>query len=220
MLNPSLPYAQLSDDYRRVEQAIRFLEANYLDQPELEEVAASIGLSEYHFQRLFTRWVGISPKRFLQYLTKEHAKHLLRRSGDLLEAAYASGLSGPGRLHDLFVSTEAVTPGEYKQAGAGLEIRYGFHPTPFGMCLIALTQRGVCGLSFVEPGAQDFALAQMRSRWRNAAFIHDEAARSRWWRKSSARPGSLPAQWRSTSTGLTSRSRSGRRSCASPAARW
>jgi len=174
MLNPSLPYAQLSDDYRRVEQAIRFLEANYLDQPELEEVAASIGLSEYHFQRLFTRWVGISPKRFLQYLTKEHAKHLLRRSGDLLEAAYASGLSGPGRLHDLFVSTEAVTPGEYKQAGAGLEIRYGFHPTPFGMCLIALTQRGVCGLSFVEPGGQDSALSQMHSRWRNAAFIHDQ----------------------------------------------
>jgi len=174
MLNPSLPYAQLSDDYRRVEQAIRFLEANYLDQPELEEVAASIGLSEYHFQRLFTRWVGISPKRFLQYLTKEHAKHLLSRSGDLLEAAYASGLSGPGRLHDLFVSTEAVTPGEYKQGGAGLEIRYGFHPTPFGLCLIATTQRGVCGLSFVEPGAQDSALAQMRSRWRNAAFIHDQ----------------------------------------------
>jgi AraC family transcriptional regulator of adaptative response/methylated-DNA-[protein]-cysteine methyltransferase len=176
MLNPTLPYAQLSDDYRRVEQAIRYLEANYLDQPELEEVAASIGLSEYHFQRLFTRWVGISPKRFLQYLTKEHAKHLLRRSGDLLEAAYASGLSGPGRLHDLFVSTEAVTPGEYKQSGAGLEIRYGFHPTPFGQCLISLTARGVCGLSFVEPGAQDSALAQMRSRWRNAAFIHDPAA--------------------------------------------
>ena len=174
MLNPTLPYAQLSDDYRRVEQAIRFLEANYLDQPELEEVAASIGLSEYHFQRLFTRWVGISPKRFLQYLTKEHAKHLLRRSGDLLEAAYASGLSGPGRLHDLFVSTEAVTPGEYKQSGAGLEIRYGFHPTPFGLCLIALTTRGVCGLSFVEPGAQDLALVQMRARWRNAAFIHDQ----------------------------------------------
>jgi AraC family transcriptional regulator of adaptative response/methylated-DNA-[protein]-cysteine methyltransferase len=176
MLNPTLPYAQLSDDYRRVEQAIRFLEANYLDQPELEEVAASTGLSEFHFQRLFTRWVGISPKRFLQYLTKEHAKHLLRRSGDLLEAAYASGLSGPGRLHDLFVSTEAVTPGEYKQSGAGLEIRYGFHPTPFGLCLIALTPRGVCGLSFVEPGAQDSALAQMRARWRNAAFIHDQAA--------------------------------------------
>ena len=175
MLNTSLPYAQLSEDYQRIEQAIRFLEANYLDQPELEEVAASIGLSEYHFQRLFTRWVGISPKRFLQYLTKEHAKHLLRRSGDLLETAYASGLSGPGRLHDLFVSTEAVTPGEFKQGGAGLEIRYGFHPTPFGQCLLALTPRGVCGLSFVEPGGEDAALAQMRARWRNAAFVHDPA---------------------------------------------
>src|SRR5512144_2497799 len=121
-------YTQLSEDYDRIEQAILFLEANYQAQPSLSEVAASVHLSEYHFQRLFTQWVGISPKRFLQYLTKEHAKQLLERSGDLLEAAYDSGLSGPGRLHDLFVSCEAVTPGEYKQHGEGLIIQYGFHP--------------------------------------------------------------------------------------------
>ncbi len=176
MLNTSLPFEQLAEDYTRVEQAIRYLEANYLSQPALDEVAASIGLSEFHFQRLFTRWVGISPKRFLQYLTKEHAKRLLAGRGGLLEAAYESGLSGPGRLHDLFVSTEAVTPGEYKQAGAGLEIRYGFHATPFGQCLIALTARGVCGLSFVEPGGEEAALAGLRARWRKAVLVHDPAS--------------------------------------------
>src|SRR5512136_326749 len=122
-------YRQLSNDYRRVEQAIAFLEENFSRQPELKEIAASANLSEYHFQRLFTRWVGISPKRFLQFLTKENAKAMLESSHGLLETAYTSGLSGPGRLHDLFVATEAVTPGEFKHKGAGLVIRYGFHPT-------------------------------------------------------------------------------------------
>ncbi len=176
MLTVTLPFEQQAEDYARIEQAIHYLEQNYLSQPELADVAASVGLSEYHFQRLFTRWVGISPKRFLQYLTKEHAKQVLRGSGDVLTAAYASGLSGPGRLHDLFVNTEAVTPGEYKRAGAGLEIRYGFHPTPFGECLLAQTTRGVCGLSFVEPGGREFALSQLRARWRNAVLIQDQDA--------------------------------------------
>ena len=112
-------YTQLAEDYRRIEQAIHFLEEHYLEQPDLSAAASSIGLSEYHFQRLFTRWVGISPKRFLQFLTKEHAKYLLRQPVDLLEATYASGLSSPSRLHDLFVACEAVTPGEYKSHGAG-----------------------------------------------------------------------------------------------------
>jgi AraC family transcriptional regulator of adaptative response/methylated-DNA-[protein]-cysteine methyltransferase len=158
---------QLAEDYARVEQAIRYLEANAQSQPGLSEVAAQIGLSEYHFQRLFTRWAGISPKRFLQFLTRENAKELLARSGNLLDATFAAGLSSPGRLHDLFVQTEAVTPGEYKSRGAGVDIVYGFHPSPFGECLLALTGRGICFLAFVEAG-RPFALEQLRQSWPNA----------------------------------------------------
>jgi AraC family transcriptional regulator of adaptative response/methylated-DNA-[protein]-cysteine methyltransferase len=139
-----------SQHYILIEQAIQFIEANVQRQPELEEIASSIGLSEYHFQRLFTRWTGISPKRFMQFLTKEHAKELLARSENLLDTTHQVGLSSLGRLHDLFVTTEAVTPGEYKSGGAGLTIRYGIHPTPFGKCLIATTERGICNLSFVD----------------------------------------------------------------------
>jgi AraC family transcriptional regulator, regulatory protein of adaptative response / methylated-DNA-[protein]-cysteine methyltransferase len=168
-----MDYTQAAEDYRRIEQAIKFLEANYQRQPELQEVAASIHLSEYHFQRLFTRWVGISPKRFLQYLTKEHAKELLASSGNVLEAAYQSGLSGPGRLHDLFVSTEAVTPGEYKNQGAGLDITYGYHSTPFGECLLALTGRGICNLIFVQDDNRNLALAELRKSWRRAGLYEE-----------------------------------------------
>ena len=155
---------QLSEDYTRIEQAIRYIETNAERQPDLNELAAQVGMSEYHFQRLFTRWAGISPKRFLQFLTREHAKALLARSGSLLEATYAAGLSGPGRLHDLFVQTEAVTPGEYKSQGAGVEIAYGFHPSPFGECLLALTGRGICFLAFVEK-ERSGALEQLRHTW-------------------------------------------------------
>lgn len=161
-------FTQLAEDYRRIEQAIRYLEEHFLEQPDLSAAASSIGLSEYHFQRLFTRWVGISPKRFLQYLTKEHAKHLLRQPVDLLEATYASGLSSPGRLHDLFVACEAVTPGEYKTHGAGLTIQYGFHQTPFGECLVARTERGICALAFVGAGGREQALRDLRMKWRQA----------------------------------------------------
>ena len=169
-------YAQLAEDYRRIEQAILYLEEHFLEQPDLSAVAGSIGLSEYHFQRLFTRWVGISPKRFLQFLTKEHAKHLLRQPVDLLEATYASGLSSPGRLHDLFVTCEAVTPGEYKNHGAGLTIQYGFHQTPFGECLLARTSRGICALAFAEPGGRDQALLDLRTKWRQARLEENPAA--------------------------------------------
>ena len=164
---------QLSEDYQRIGQAIRYLEDNVRRQPTLEEVAAHVGLSEYHFQRLFTRWAGISPKRFLQFLTRENAKALLARTS-VLEAAYESGLSGPGRLHDLFVQTEAVTPGEYKSKGAGLEIRYGFHPTPFGDCLLAETGRGVCYLAFVD-GDREAALACLQGDWSSAHLVEDLA---------------------------------------------
>jgi AraC family transcriptional regulator of adaptative response/methylated-DNA-[protein]-cysteine methyltransferase len=169
-------YNQLAEDYRRIEQAICYLEEHFLEQPDLSAAASSIGLSEYHFQRLFTRWVGISPKRFLQFLTKEHAKDLLRRPVDLLEATYASGLSSPGRLHDLFVACEAVTPGEYKSHGAGLTIQYGFHQTPFGECLLARTPRGVCALAFVEPGGREQALMDLRVKWRHARLEENPAA--------------------------------------------
>jgi len=175
-MNPlSVDPRQLNEDYQRIEQAIRYLETHYQHQPELQEIAAAIGLSEYHFQRLFTRWVGISPKRFLQFLTKEGAKELLDRSANLLDATYSVGLSSPGRLHDLFVNTEAVTPGEYKTRGAGLTIRYGFHPTPFGECLLGLTERGICHLGFVENG-REAALADLRAEWMGATLVEDPAA--------------------------------------------
>jgi AraC family transcriptional regulator of adaptative response/methylated-DNA-[protein]-cysteine methyltransferase len=171
-------YKQLSNDYERVERAITFLEKNFQRQPELKEIAASINLSEYHFQRLFTRWVGISPKRFLQFLTKERAKELLEKSRDVLGVAYETGLSGPGRLHDLFVTCEAVTPGEFKSKGEGLAIAYGFHPTPFGECLLAATERGICNLAFVQPGDREQALNALKSRWRKAR-LNKDAARTR-----------------------------------------
>ena len=167
------PYEELSEDYQRVEQTIRFLEQNYRRQPELKEVAESIHLSEYHFQRLFTRWVGISPKRFLQFLTKENAKAMLENSHGILEAAYNSGLSGPGRLHDLFVATEAVTPGEFKHKGAGLTIRYGFHLSPFGKCLLGVTGRGICHLAFVQPGGGSQALVELQKAWPEARLQED-----------------------------------------------
>ena len=159
---------QLSDDYQRIEQAIRFLEANFQRQPELSEIAASVHLSEYHFQRLFTQWVGISPKRYLQFLTKESAKSWLKASASLLEAAYASGLSSPGRLHDLFVTCEAVTPGEFKHKGEGLQITYGIHPSPFGECLLAVTGRGICSLMFVQDSNREGVLEAFRHDWQKA----------------------------------------------------
>jgi AraC family transcriptional regulator of adaptative response/methylated-DNA-[protein]-cysteine methyltransferase len=169
----STDFSQLSDDYTRVEQAIRFLDANTQRQPELREIAESVGLSEFHFQKLFTRWVGISPKRFLQFLTKENAKRLLEDSTNLLDAAYEVGLSGPGRLHDLFITCEAVTPGEYKARGEGLTIRYGFHPSPFGECLLATTPRGICSLAFVEKRDRRAALDELRRQWSKAVLVED-----------------------------------------------
>jgi AraC family transcriptional regulator, regulatory protein of adaptative response / methylated-DNA-[protein]-cysteine methyltransferase len=160
-------------DYARIEKAIHYLEGNFRRQPALTEVARKIGLSEYHFHRLFTRWAGISPKRFVQFLTAEYARRLLRESPNLLEAAYEAGLSGPGRLHDLIVNVYAVTPGELKEEGAGLTIRYGVHPSPFGDCLVAVTDRGICALSFPSGRGAGEALDELRQRWRKARFIED-----------------------------------------------
>ena len=165
-----------SEDYERIEKAIKFLETNFPAQPGLKEIADHIGLSEFHFQRLFSRWVGISPKRFLQFLTKEYAKHLLEDSVNLLDVTYEAGLSSPGRLHDLFVNCEAVTPGEYKSKGQGLTIRYGFHPSPFGECLLATTERGICGFFFVKNRDRKDPLAELRYFWQQADIVEDPHA--------------------------------------------
>ena len=164
---------QASVDYLRIERAITFLQSNHTHQPELKDVAQSIHLSEYHFQRLFTRWAAISPKKFLQYLTVEHAKRVLQESRSLLDATFETGLSSPGRLHDLFVTIEAMTPGEFKNKGEGLTIQYGFHPTMFGECLLAVTQRGICGLSFVPAGKKTQVLKELRDRWAGAKFSEE-----------------------------------------------
>lgn len=174
-MNTETDLKQLSDDYLRIEQAILYLENHFKDQPSLEEVAANIGLSEYHFQRLFTRWAGVSPKRFLQFLTKEGAKDLLSRSENLLDTTHQIGLSSLGRLHDLFVNTEAVTPGEYKSRGEGVTIRYGVHLTPFGKCLIGLTERGICHLGFVQTSEGD-AIDNLAAEWKEAKMIEDYKA--------------------------------------------
>lgn len=169
-----LSLTQAAQDYRTVERAIRFLDEHFHRQPGLAEVAQHVGLSEFHFQRLFSRWVGISPKRFLQYLTKEYAKTALERSRPLLDVSLDAGLSGPGRLHDLFVQCEAVTPGEYKAAGEGLVIRYGVHPTPFGEALLAVTERGICGLRFVTSPGGAAELEEVRETWAAAEFREDK----------------------------------------------
>ncbi len=157
----------MSRDYERVEQAISFIEQNFRSQPTLSDAARSVGLSEYHFQRLFKRWVGISPKRFLQFLTVEHARELLRDGRSVLATSYDAGLSGPGRLHDLFVSVDAVTPGEYKLQGEGLVISFGFHDTPFGNCFIAATERGVTNLEFAE---RRDCVERLQESWSAAAL--------------------------------------------------
>lgn len=160
-------------DYERIEKAIRYLEKNFRTQPKLADVAEQAGLSEFHFQRLFQRWAGISPKRFLQCLTASYAEQLLRESPKLLDAAYDAGLSSPSRLHGLFVSLHAVTPAEWRDGGAGITLRYGFHDSPFGRCLLALTGKGICHLGFVDDDGS--ALDELRSAWPGARLQADAA---------------------------------------------
>lgn len=165
----------MPSDYARIEKALTYIADRVEDQPELDDVAAAVGLSPFHFQRLFTRWVGVSPKKFLQYLTLDRAKACLSASASVLDAAHESGLSGPSRLHDLFLAHEAVTPGEFKQRGLGLTIAYGWAESPFGDCLILTTPRGICGLAFAGEGGRAACLADMRGRWPLAKFVEDEA---------------------------------------------
>ena len=165
-----------SEDYERIAQAIVFMRQNHLSQPDLLTVAQQVHLSEYHFQRLFTKWAGISPKRFLQYLTVEYAKSKIAQTKSLLDLTLDAGLSSSGRLHDLFVNLEAMSPGEFKAGGVGLQIRYGIHDTPFGSSLIATTARGVCNLYFLDEIDEQNAEQSLRLEWRKAEIIRDQQA--------------------------------------------
>ncbi len=162
--------------YERMAKAISFIRQHHLEQPSLATIAQHVNLSEYHFQRLFTQWAGISPKRFSQYLTLDYAKSKLAEANNLLELTIESGLSSPGRLHDLFVTLEAMSPGEYKSAGAGLKIRYGIHDTPFGACLIAITDRGICNLHFLNDINKQLGEQQLQTEWPNATIIYKQQA--------------------------------------------
>ncbi|MEJ1356436.1 MAG: bifunctional helix-turn-helix domain-containing protein/methylated-DNA--[protein]-cysteine S-methyltransferase [Candidatus Sedimenticola sp. (ex Thyasira tokunagai)] len=160
----------MPSDYHRIEQAIHWLAEHADEQPELIDLAGFLRLSTYHTQRMFSRWAGVTPKQFLQYLTVGYAKQLLDESMSVLDVSQEVGLSGPGRLHDQMINIEAASPGEYKQGGRGLTIQFGFHVTPFGECLIASTSRGVCHLVFVEQGDHELALEGLKSLWTNADF--------------------------------------------------
>ena len=166
--------------YDTIAAALRYLAENRTDQPSLEQVAAHVGLSPAHFQKVFTAWAGVSPKRVLQYLTLDHARRILAERGTVLDATYDSGLSSPGRLHDLFLRWEAMTPGRYGQAGAGLTIRWGWFDSPFGPALAMGTGAGLCGLAFAAETGADAAMADLTSRWPAARFVEDPAALAAW----------------------------------------
>ncbi len=166
--------------YDLIAEAIRHLEDNTGDQPSLEAIAARIGVSPTHFQKMFSQWVGVSPKRYLQYLTLDHAKGLLRDRFTVLDATMETGLSSPGRLHDLFVRWEAMTPGEYAQAGEGLNIAYGYFQSPFGEVVATGTDRGLCGMGFVGDIGRELALEDLTSRWPKAAYREAPDTISEW----------------------------------------
>ncbi len=162
-----------SDDYARMTEAIRFIDMTREEQPGLDAVAEHLGLSPSHFQRLFSRWVGVSPKKYQQYLTLGHAKTLLRERHSVLDTTLETGMSGPGRLHDLFVGWEAMTPGEFAKGGEGLDIAWGHGDTPFGDALILWTERGICGLAFTAEMGREASMADMRGRWPDARYRED-----------------------------------------------
>jgi AraC family transcriptional regulator of adaptative response/methylated-DNA-[protein]-cysteine methyltransferase len=163
-------------DYERVRRIIAFLSERWREQPSLDAVADHVGLTTTHVHHLFRRWCGLTPKAFLAAITLANAKTLLADSASVLDASLEVGLSGPGRLHDLFVTYEAMSPGAYKQGGAGLTLTYGFHPSPFGESILVATDRGVAGLGFVDDGDRAHALADMTRRWPFARFHEDEVA--------------------------------------------
>ena len=169
-------FAASAADYGVVRRAITYISEHWRAQPEVEAIAAAAGVSASELHHLFRRWAGLTPKAFLAAITIDHARRLLRESASVLDAAYEVGLSGPGRLHDLFVTHEAMSPGEWKSGGKGLDIAYGFHPSPFGTALVMATERGLAGLAFADSGEEESALADMSRRWPNARYVEDAAA--------------------------------------------
>jgi AraC family transcriptional regulator of adaptative response/methylated-DNA-[protein]-cysteine methyltransferase len=164
-----------ADDYAIVRRAIAYIAGHWRAQPEIDAIAGAAGVTATDLHHLFRRWAGLTPKAFVQALTLDHARHLLRDAASVLDAAYEVGLSGPGRLHDLFVTHEAMSPGEFKTGGEGLTISYGFHPSPFGSALVMATPRGLAGLAFADPGEEQAALADMTRRWPRAHCVEDTA---------------------------------------------
>ena len=163
-------------DYRRIEAAIRYLDARHRSQPSLAEVAAHVHLSPSHFDRLFARWAGVSPKKYLQHLTREHARALLRNSASVLDTAHESGLSGPGRLHDLLVTCDGMTPGQLKQRGRDVTITWGIHDSPFGRCLLGVTEKGICSLQFVDDEPEGSFANRILEDWPCADLHWDDRA--------------------------------------------
>jgi len=171
-----VPLSGPASDYDLVRRAVAFISEHWRGQPEVEEIAQAIGVTATELHHLFRRWAGLTPKAFVAALTLDHARQLLRDSASVLDASYEVGLSGPSRLHDLFVTHEAMSPGEWKSGGEGLRITYGFHPSPFGTALVMATARGLAGLAFADAGEESAALADMRSRWPKAQYVEDLAA--------------------------------------------
>ncbi len=163
------------DDYERVRSVLASLTENWRDQPSLDDLAGPVGLEPEQLQRLFSRWAGLTPKAFLQALTLDHARAMLKDSASILETSLEVGLSGPGRLHDLFVTHEGMSPGAYKTKGAGVAISYGFHPSPFGLALVMVTAQGLCGMGFSDPGGEAASLQDMQKRWPNALYTENSA---------------------------------------------
>jgi len=162
-------------DYDSVRRAIAFISEHWRTQPAIEAMADAAAVTPDELHHLFRRWAGLTPKAFMQALTLDHAKGLLRDSASVLDAALDSGLSGPGRLHDLFVTHEAMSPGEWKTGGAGMTLRFGFHPSPFGTAIVIASGRGLAGLAFADPGGEPAALADMQRRWPRAIYAEDHA---------------------------------------------
>jgi len=175
---PLNPY-EGGPDWKRMGRAIRYLSENYLSQPSLDDAAATVGLSPFHFQRLFTRYVGVSPKSFVGHLTLDHAKQELASGASVLSAALDSGLSGSSRLHDLCLKIEAMTPGDYSRGGRDLAIDYGFHEGPFGITLVMATEKGVCGVAFGDEGEEAAMMEDMQARWPNATYRENRARTER-----------------------------------------
>jgi AraC family transcriptional regulator of adaptative response/methylated-DNA-[protein]-cysteine methyltransferase len=186
------PRTRIDGDYAIVRRAIAHIRGNWRDQPDIDTIAEAAGVTPDELHHLFRRWCGLTPKGFLQALTLEHARGLLRDSASILDAAYEVGLSGPGRLHDLFVTHEAMSPGEWKSGGEGLTLSFGFFPSPFGSALVIATERGLCGLAFADMGEEAKAFADMRSRWPRATFVENAAITA-----PLARRIFDPATWRS-----------------------